>query len=173
MSSAPGPSAVRHPSSFRDPAGQIFSVDGRILRSVHGTAVAQVRQLCESKLLDELSKREWIPATSILDAREHRALYDSTGRPELMLEHERLHFISYPYEWPFYLLRKAALFHLELHLLSLEHGFTLKDASAFNVQFAGVSPRFIDVLSFTPYVDGDVWISCCRSRRRRSSTTGT
>ena len=158
MSAASGLGAVRHPSSFRDPAGQIFSVDRRILRSVHGSAVAHVRQLFKSQLAHELINRKWIPATSVLEVEEHGAVYDSLGRPELVLEHERIRFVSYPYEWPFHLLRKAALFHLEVHLLALEHGFTLKDASAFNVQFTGVQPRFIDVLSFAPYVDGGVWI---------------
>ncbi len=158
MSPAPRFGAVRHPSSFRDPAGQIFSVDQRILRSVHGSAVAQVRQLCNSQLFHELMNRKWIPATSILEADEHRALYDSMDQPGLVLEHQRLRFISYPYEWPFHLLRKAALFHLDVHLLALEHGFTLKDASAFNVQFVGVRPRFIDMLSFAPYVEGGVWL---------------
>lgn len=158
MIAAPRLGAVRHPSSFRDPAGQIFDVDRRILRSVDSSAAAQMRQLCKSELFRELLQRKWIPATSILEADEHGALYDSLGRPELVLEHERIRFISYPYEWPFYLLRKAALFHLEVHLLALDHGFTLKDASAFNVQFTGVLPRFIDVLSFAPYVDDGVWI---------------
>ncbi len=158
MSAGPRLGAVRHPGSFRDPAGQIFSVEGRILRSVHGSAVAHVRQFCDSPIFRELMNRKWIPATSILEADAHRALYDALGQPELVLEHERHHFISYPYEWPFHLLRKAALFHLDVHLLALEYGFMLKDASAFNVQFAGVLPRFIDMLSFAPYVEEGVWL---------------
>jgi len=69
----------------------------------------------------------------------------------------RLPFISYPYEWSFALHRKAALLHLDLHLGALERGFTLSDASAYNVQFQGVSPVFIDHLSLRPYRDGEVW----------------
>jgi hypothetical protein len=158
MSAAPRLGAVRDPGSFRDPAGQVFSVDQRILRTVHGAAVAPARQLLDSPLFHELAQRQWIPATSIVDASESRQLHEAMGQPELILEHERLRYISYPYEWPFHLLRKAALFHLDVHLLALQHGYTLRDASAFNVQFTGVRPRFIDLLSFAPYVDGGLWI---------------
>jgi ribosomal protein L11 methylase PrmA len=158
MSAVPRLGATRDPGSFRDPSGQIYTLESRVLRSVHGAAVGHVRQLRDSKLLDQLIEREWVPGTTLLDASAHRDIYDALGRPELVLEHDRLSFISYPYEWPFHLLRKAALLHLDVHLLALEYGFTLKDASAFNVQFAGVRPRFIDLLSFTPYVNDSLWI---------------
>ena len=69
------------------------------------------------------------------------ALGDLSSR---VLEHEPIGFISYPYEWPFELLKRAALFHLDLHLLALQFGFTLSDASAYNVQFVGIEPIFID-----------------------------
>lgn len=158
MIAAPRPDAVRQPGSFRDPAGQVFSVGGRILRAVHGSAAGTVRQLCRSAFFEELLERRWIPATSILEGEGNAALHESLGRPDLLLEHARIRCISYPYEWPFRLLRKAALFHLDLQLLALEHGYTLKDASAYNVQFEGVAPRFIDLPSLTPYVDGSVWV---------------
>jgi ribosomal protein L11 methylase PrmA len=158
MNAAPRLGAVRDPGSFRDPAGQIFSLDRRILRSVHGAAVPQARRLLESPFFHALTERKWIPQTSILGIDEHRELQDAMGQPELVLEHERLRHISYPYEWPFRLLRKAALFHLDVQLLALEHGFSLKDATAFNVQFDGVQPKFIDLLSFSPYAEGSLWI---------------
>jgi ribosomal protein L11 methylase PrmA len=75
----------------------------------------------------------------------------------LLLEHERVPFVSYPYEWPFAALRAAALLQLDLHLALLEHGFTLADASAYNVQFRGPAPVFIDVLSVERYVPGSYW----------------
>ena len=75
-----------------------------------------------------------------------------------MLEHEAINFISYPYEWPFALLKRAALFHLDLHLLALESNFTLIDASAYNVQFIGTKPIFIDPLSLVCYRDGEFWL---------------
>ena len=54
-------------------------------------------------------------------------------------------FVSYPYEWPFALLKRAAILHLDVHLRALDHGVTLTDASAYNVQFRGMRPVFIDI----------------------------
>lgn len=63
-----------------------------------------------------------------------------------VLAPERVPFISYPYEWCFGALRDAALLTLDVQVRALEHGFTLRDASAYNVQFADGRPVFIDTL---------------------------
>ena len=76
----------------------------------------------------------------------------------LLLEHPRIPFISYPYEWPFGLLKRAALFHLELHQQALEEGFNLIDGTAYNVQFDNCKPVFIDTLSLRPYTEGEYWL---------------
>jgi ribosomal protein L11 methylase PrmA len=71
-----------------------------------------------------------------------------------------LPFISHPYEWCFSQLRDAALLTLHIQLVALEHGMTLKDASAYNVQFRGSSaPVFIDTLSFERYREGQPWVA--------------
>ncbi len=75
-----------------------------------------------------------------------------------MLEHPRIPFISYPYEWSFSLHKQAALHHLDLHLAALDNGFTLSDATAYNIQFQGTRPVFIDHLSLIPYNEGDIWL---------------
>ena len=55
-----------------------------------------------------------------------------------VLEHERIPFISYPYEWTFEMLRDAAVLHLEILLAALDEDVTMKDGYAFNVQWRGV-----------------------------------
>ncbi len=75
-----------------------------------------------------------------------------------VLEHPRIPFISYPYEWPFQALKAAALLQLDILLAALERGVALTDASAYNIQFIGVKPIFIDNLSFCRYVDGEFWL---------------
>ncbi len=90
-------------------------------------------------------------ATRSVEARQER-----TGH---VLEHEKVRFISYPYEWPFSLLKAAALFHLKLNIDAVQHGLKMVDASAFNVQFDGVRPVFIDVLSFDRYVSDEPWLA--------------
>jgi SAM-dependent methyltransferase len=47
---------------------------------------------------------------------------------------------------------------LELLQSSLEENMILKDASAFNIQWTGSQPIFIDTPSFVPWIDGEPWI---------------
>ncbi len=80
--------------------------------------------------------------------------------PELayrVLEPERVPFISYPYEWCFSQLKDAALLTLAVQKIALKHGMTLKDASAYNVQFLNGQPILIDTLSFDLYQEGKPW----------------
>ena len=74
-----------------------------------------------------------------------------------VLRHERIPFVSYPYEWSFSMLRDAALLELDLLLAALDEGLTLKDASPYNVQFRGARPVLIDVGSFERLRPGEAW----------------
>lgn len=74
-------------------------------------------------------------------------------------EHDKLSLISYPYEWAFETLKDAALFHLDLNLRALDSGVHLTDATAYNVQFIGNKPIFIDHGAFEPYQEGTPWIA--------------
>ncbi|HZJ29491.1 MAG TPA: hypothetical protein VFD37_05835 [Solirubrobacterales bacterium] len=75
-----------------------------------------------------------------------------------MLRHERIPFVSYPYEWTFGMLRDAALLQLDLQLAALAEGMTLKDATPYNVQFRGAEPTFIDIGSFEVLPEGSPWV---------------
>ena len=71
----------------------------------------------------------------------------------------QLPYISYPYEWSFSQLKDAALLTLKIQSLALTHGMTLKDASAYNIQFMNGRPIFIDSLSFEKYQEGEPWVA--------------
>jgi ribosomal protein L11 methylase PrmA len=147
-------SAIADPGSFRDPSGTVFQSDGKIYRTVAAAAAAAFQAARESGLIEALVERGMLlPAT---DA-DGRALGAQAAGAALVLEHPRLPFVSYPYEWGFAAHRRAALLHLDLHLAALERGFTLSDATAYNVQFIGARPVFIDHLSLRPYRDGEIW----------------
>lgn len=75
-----------------------------------------------------------------------------------VLHHRRIPFVSYPYEWPFEMLRDAARLQLDLMLAALSEGLVLKDATPFNVQWRGVRPVFVDIGSFEPYEEGQPWL---------------
>ncbi len=79
------------------------------------------------------------------------------GDSAAVLQHERIPFVSYPYEWSFEMLRQAALLHLEILTEALNSGLILKDASPYNVQFCGTRPVFIDVGSFVALAPDEPW----------------
>ncbi len=144
--------AARNPASFRDPSGFIFHENGRIRRAVTEYGLENARAVRATGLIDRL-----IDAGLLIPEEVVSTVLD--GRPDvrLVLEHPRLPFVSYPYEWSFLGLQAAALLHLDVHLQALDAGVMLTDASAYNVQFVGARPVFIDHLSFRPYRDGELW----------------
>jgi ribosomal protein L11 methylase PrmA len=146
--------AIPDAGSFRDPNGRIYQRSGEIFRSVMGRAADEFASFRESGLFDRLVEKGRLVPTREVDA----AVLGTLARaPSMVLQHERLPFISYPYEWSFPLLKAAALLHLTVQLDALEAGFSLSDSTAYNVQFDGSRPVFIDVLSFRKYHEGEVW----------------
>ncbi len=75
------------------------------------------------------------------------------------LRPERVAFISYPYEWSFGELKDAALATLSIQKRALKLGMSLKDASAYNIQFHNGRPTLIDTLSFETYKEGEPWVA--------------
>ena len=142
------------PGSFRDPGGRIYSDGARIFRTVNRPNAEAYEQARDSGLLARLAERDLLLGSEERD----RKLAGEAGKSAVhLLEHPRIPFVSYPYEWSASLLRKAALHHLDTQLEALQRGFTLSDATAYNVQFVGPKPVFIDHLSFRPYRDGEIW----------------
>lgn len=72
---------------------------------------------------------------------------------------QQLPYISYPYEWSFSALKSAAQTTLRIQEEAMSRGMTLKDASAYNIQFQHAEPVFVDTLSFEPYQKGQPWVA--------------
>ncbi len=142
------------PGSFRDPSGRVYFFEDRVIRIVAESFVSSYEQVVGTGLFSNLESEGMIlPARNV----EPEILESMGLQGQYVLEVPKLSFVSFPYEWPFSALKDAALLHLRMHLTALQHGVTLTDASAYNVQFQGVSPVFIDHLSFRPYEEGEVW----------------
>ncbi len=142
------------PGSFRDPSGQVFEVDNRIFRTVTDYATSDFDFVWSTGLLQKLTLTGLVLPFEKVD---QDVLGPIGKNASYVLEAPKLPFVSFPYEWPFPALKAAALLHLEIHATALEHGVTLSDASAYNVQFYGVRPIFIDHLSFRRYKPGEFW----------------
>ena len=145
---------MRDPASFRDPSGHVYDIGGRILRTVTSGAVPDYEFVRDTGVLGDLVNRGWVIAAEELDGAALESVFDGS---HYVLEHPRLPFISYPYEWPFEGLKAAALLHLDLQTALLSKGVVLSDANAYNIQFRGTDPVFIDYLSFQRYEDGAFW----------------
>lgn len=144
----------RIPGSFRDPAGFLFRRDGVLYRQVNAPADADLRLLHDSGLYDDLvGKGLLIPHRSV-----DLALAAAPGAAAVIAP-EPVPFISHPYEWCFSQLQDAALLTLRIQKLALRRGMTLKDASAYNVQFHQGRPVLIDTLSLTAYREGEPWVA--------------
>src|SRR3546814_1056173 len=115
-------------------------------------AAANYEAARESRCVAALVERSLLIASQEVD----KAVLGAQGAgATYVIEHPKIAFVSYPYEWSFSLLKAAALLHLDLHLAALEHGMTLSDASAYNVQFLGPRPLFVDLLSLRRYREGE------------------
>jgi hypothetical protein len=140
------------PGSFRDPDSRVFTADGRVLRLLSEQGLADWRALISSGLPDEVGDK--LVGTREVEADVPEALH---GDVAAVLEHDRIPFVSYPYEWSFAMLRDAALLQLELLRRAIERGLILKDSTPYNVQFRGAQPVFIDVGSFEQLREGEPW----------------
>jgi len=140
------------PSSFRDPSGFLFRREGELYRQINNTYREEYDLLMHSGLYEELTQRELlIPHHEVEPSEEIPA-----GAYKL-IKPEEVPFISYPYEWCFSQLKEAALTTLEIQQKSLEFGMSLKDASAYNIQFIEGRAVLIDTLSFEKYEEGEPW----------------
>jgi hypothetical protein len=140
-----GPAA--HGASFRDGDGCIFEENGKFLRRINPNYAPTHARLKESGFYARLWRDGWLIP--------HREVANSDGG--IVLEPEQLAVITYPYEWSFGQLRDAALLTVRIQRAAMEAGFSLKDASAYNVQFHQGRAVLIDTLSFEPYEEGKPW----------------
>lgn len=143
-----------HPlaSSFRDPNGFVFEQDGHLYRKVRVSYSENFKHLTHSGLYITLVGKGLLVPHEDSDIDTNR-----TGSTFKILKPARVPFISYPYEWSFSQLKSAALATLSIQKYALKHGMTLKDASAYNIQFFGITPSLIDTLSFEIYEEGTPW----------------
>jgi len=148
------PQIIPHLSSFRDPSGFIFYENQELLRQVNKSYEDNYELIKETGLYDLLCKKGLLIAHQELD--NHSGVNTDAYK---IIKPEKVSFISYPYEWSFSQLKDAALTTLEIQKLAMQHGMTLKDASAYNIQFHLGRPVFIDTLSFEKYQKGKPWVA--------------
>src|SRR5437016_4339443 len=143
--------------SFRDPAGAVLRYHNRILRTVKPKAAADLEAFLTTRTAREATQSNKLVRSLGVSPAEFP---DLALHADYLIEHERIPFPSYPYEWPPEMLHAAGALTIELASRALEEGFGLKDATPYNVLFRGSQPVFVDVLSFERRAPLDsVWMA--------------
>lgn len=140
---------TRHPSSFRDPDSSIVEADGELLRVFSEHGAADMRRF--------LATPTFARATAAGQLVEAEVLDDEGPDGALQLRPQEIAPWNLPSEWSFSMLRDSALLHLDLLRSAMDDGLMMKDATAFNITFAGARPVFVDHGSFVPWAEGEPW----------------
>lgn len=142
------------PSSFRDPSGYIVQYQKNLYRKVRYSYRENYDLLMSSGLYQRLVQDELMIS------------YEEVILPEILeaddykiLKPFRIPFLTYPYGWCFSQLKDAALTTLKIQEIALEYGMSLKDASAYNIQFYLGKPILIDTLSFEKFCQEKPWVA--------------
>jgi ribosomal protein L11 methylase PrmA len=141
-------------ASFRDPSGFLFSRNGILYRQINRAYSTDYARLMDSGLYANLTKSGLL----IPHAESDQAPAESESAFKV-IQPERVPFISYPYEWSFSQMKDAALATLSIQKRAMKLDMSLKDASAYNIQFVRGKATLIDTLSFEIYKEGEPWIA--------------
>ena len=147
--------------SFRDPSGCVFYFQNEIYRALDSDSFILIQQLDKDSVLSDLEKLGYLIPTTVITQTDsiYASLKKNLPNENHFLHHSKVQSISYPYEWSFSMLADSAKLQLELQLKLIEKGYSLKDASAFNVQFIHCQPVFIDITSIEKLKTKEVWIA--------------
>lgn len=156
------------PASFRDPSGRCFVLPDHVYRLLDFDNAEICNDFLQTNCARNfLAKGQLISSRRLTesdvarlkDRHELQSLVESRSG-DVILEHERVPFISYPYEWPPEMLWEAARLSLELARAALAEGYGLKDATPYNVLYRGPDAVFVDVPSFERRDPNDpTWIA--------------
>src|SRR5215218_1439916 len=152
--SGPGPLSAE-PGSYRDHESRVFTTPDGVYRVLSDAGLEEWEAVASSALWPGLVEDGVVVAT---EPAQLGALPDLlAGAAAGVLRHERVPFVSYPYEWPFSMLKDAALLQLAICRRALRADLAIKDASPYNVQWRGTRPVFVDVGSFERLRPAEPW----------------
>jgi SAM-dependent methyltransferase len=124
--------------TFRDPAGPLHIENGRVFRTVSQPYAGAILGFIRSDVGTRWVASGRLVSTTIKSWQEDGAV---------LLEHGRIPFPSYPWEWTPGQWGAAGELTLDLCEELLDLGLILKDATPSNILFDGPRPVFVDVSS--------------------------
>jgi len=118
----------------------LFFYKEKVYRGIHKAYIEQVQEMFDSGMMEDLVEKQlfvktWISETEIEGF-------------NLVIEHERIPYWNYPYEWSFTMLHRAANVVLEANAIANKYDYELFDVHAYNVVFDMGRPKYVDFGSF-------------------------
>lgn len=151
--------------SLRDPSGYVFIRDGRVFRAVNEACFDTLTELFTTRLWAELQAEGLIVGTRPVQPTPAGLASSSDDRFPFLFEHDLIDPITFPYEWTTSMLADAGRLTLQLQSRLLDAGFSLKDASAYNIQFRDGQAILIDVASIERAAHRGVWFALGQFQR--------
>lgn len=142
MKDIPVKDIVYHPMSNGEVDIRLFWWQGGLYRAVGGEKASFYKELFDRGIIQQLITKGFLVETKLTSLQLDG--YD------LVLEHRRVPFVSYPFEWCAEMLRDAALLVCDLQIELYQHGLVLKDPHSWNLLFDGPQPIYVDLGSLTP-----------------------
>lgn len=136
-------------SSYVDPHGRVFYCNDKIYRNIYPESSEFVH-----KLFVDGTAQKLVSDGLLVDSTISKDLFPGH---DLVLEHRRIDMASYCVEWPFHLLKKAAIHTLNLSIALLPEDMYLQDAYPWNIFFEGTQSVFIDFTSIVPAETDVLW----------------
>ena len=107
-----------HSSSFRDNDANVGYLDNKLVRKINKSYFQTFEKFISCGLYDELVSKNLIV--------KHEEI--SKNEEEIIISPDEI-FISYPWEWPFSMLKQGAIATLEIAIIALKYDFILKDGN--------------------------------------------
>lgn len=148
---SPAKSSLRFDdASFIDPMARVFHHQGSVFRAIYPEHIDFFRKLMAmDRTKDFMAQSKLVPTFETDDIE-----VEGFG---MVLEHHKVAAPNYCFEWPFSMLKDAALLTLELAQAYAGHGVLLQDADAYNIFYEDGRPMFIDFTSLVPETGDYLW----------------
>ncbi|PKP59335.1 MAG: hypothetical protein CVT88_05710 [Candidatus Altiarchaeales archaeon HGW-Altiarchaeales-1] len=133
-------------SSIIDNCGRVFYYEDRVFRAINKKYVEHVKKFLENQNIniDKLFEIGLVK-TKLTDI-------ELEGYP-LVIEHQKVPFVTYRSEWVPMMLKDALIMFCELSVELAHSGYALKDSHPWNILFDKCKPVFVDFGSITPIVE--------------------
>ncbi|ADU64133.1 MAG: class I SAM-dependent methyltransferase [Pseudodesulfovibrio sp.] len=140
----------RHPSSYVDPHGFVFSHEGNIYRAIKDASGDFYAKLFSDGTIERFMDNGLV-ASSLSEV--------VLELPDVafIIQHERIEPETYCVEWCPAMLLDAARLTVSMLKTAFSVNATLQDAYPWNILFNGATPVFLDLTSIAPRKPGLVW----------------